>query len=44
MGTFLLGYLPSIVSLVLVGHVSHEKTKIYVDAASLSEMFFNVTG
>ncbi|OQR99133.1 Multidrug/Oligosaccharidyl-lipid/Polysaccharide (MOP) Flippase Superfamily [Achlya hypogyna] len=44
MGTFILGYLPGVVSLVFVGRMPSVDTKVYIDAASLSDMYFNVTG
>ncbi|DBA01375.1 TPA: hypothetical protein N0F65_001614 [Lagenidium giganteum] len=41
--TYVLEYLPGLVCIVLVGHIDSPKTKEYVDAATLSTMFTNVT-
>ncbi|KDO16726.1 hypothetical protein SPRG_17678, partial [Saprolegnia parasitica CBS 223.65] len=44
MATFILGYLPGVVSLICVGRIHRPDAKEYLAAASLSDMFFNVTG
>ncbi|KDO23820.1 hypothetical protein SPRG_11252 [Saprolegnia parasitica CBS 223.65] len=44
MATFILGYLPGVVSLIFVGQIHRPDAKEYLAAASLSDMFFNVTG
>lgn len=42
--TYLLEFLPGLVSIVLVGHVHHDKTEEYLDAAALAVVFMNLTG
>ncbi|TMW59206.1 hypothetical protein Poli38472_007351 [Pythium oligandrum] len=42
--TYVLEFLPGIVSMTLVGHMDSPKTKEYVDGVSLSTMFMNLTG
>ncbi|KDO30696.1 hypothetical protein SPRG_04598 [Saprolegnia parasitica CBS 223.65] len=42
--TFLLEILPGFLSVVLVGHINSPHTKEFVDAATMSTVFFNVCG
>ncbi|EQC24925.1 hypothetical protein SDRG_17183 [Saprolegnia diclina VS20] len=42
--TFLLEILPGFLSIVLVGHMNSPHTKEFVDAATMSTVFFNVCG
>jgi multidrug resistance protein, MATE family len=42
--TYVLEFLPGIVSMTLVGHMDSPLTKEYVDGVSLSTMFMNLTG
>lgn len=42
--TYVLEFLPGIVSVTLVGHLDSPLTKEYVDGVSLSTMFINLTG
>ncbi len=41
--TYLLEYLPAIICIVLVGHIDSPDTKLYVDAATMSSTFTNVS-
>ena len=43
-GTYILEMLPGIVSIVLVGHLGHEKRQIFMDATSMSTVLMNLTG
>lgn len=42
--TYVLEFLPGIVSMTIVGHLDSPLTKEYVDGVSLSTMFMNLTG
>ena len=42
--TYLLEFLPCIVSLMLVGHIKNEDTKMLLDATAFAVMFMNLTG
>jgi multidrug resistance protein, MATE family len=43
-GTCLLGMLPGIESIVLVGHLQHERSQEYLDATAVAVMFMSVFG
>jgi len=42
--TYLLEFLPGLVSIVLVGHLRSDKTEEYIDATALSVAFMNLCG
>ena len=43
-GTYLLEFLPGLVSIVLVGHIKSDKTEEYIDATAMSVVFMNLCG
>nr|CCA24352.1 Multidrug/Oligosaccharidyllipid/Polysaccharide (MOP) Flippase Superfamily putative [Albugo laibachii Nc14] len=43
MSTYILEYLPGVTVVILVGHLDSPYTKYYVDAATLSSMFTNIS-
>ncbi|KDO23821.1 hypothetical protein SPRG_11253 [Saprolegnia parasitica CBS 223.65] len=42
--TYVLGFLPGVVSLIVVGHSDAADVQLVLGAASLADMYFNVTG
>ncbi|KDO16725.1 hypothetical protein SPRG_21948 [Saprolegnia parasitica CBS 223.65] len=42
--TYVLGFLPGVVSLIVVGHSDAADIQLVLGAASLADMYFNVTG
>ncbi|OQR91593.1 Multidrug/Oligosaccharidyl-lipid/Polysaccharide (MOP) Flippase Superfamily [Thraustotheca clavata] len=42
--TNILGYLPGVIALILVGHIDSPDLQLYIGAAALGDMYFNVTG
>ena len=43
-GTYLLEFLPGLISIVLVGHIKSDKTEEYIDATAMSVVFMNLCG
>ncbi|KAJ0402426.1 hypothetical protein ATCC90586_000024 [Pythium insidiosum] len=41
--TYILEYMPGMVCIMLVGHIASPETKLFVDAATMSTMFTNVS-
>ena len=42
--TYLLEIIPGLITIILVGRIRGEDTKLYIDSASLAVMYFNIVG